>query len=81
MVRPPRVTSSVPTVPEAEDESPYEIFQVEPLWFWNVLELAGLKMVCPVPYWLVMEEGSSLDQTLITKSIQIHSQNARSAYP
>ncbi len=63
MVRPPRVMSSVPTVPEAEDASPYEIFQVEPLWFWNVLDLAGSKLVWPAPYWLVMEEGSSVDHT------------------
>jgi hypothetical protein len=39
----------MPTVPEAEDESPYEICQLDPLWFLKVDDLEGLKMVWPEP--------------------------------
>lgn len=45
MVNPPMVTLSVPTSPEAEDWSPYEIFQVEPVCFLNVDDFLGSKIV------------------------------------
>jgi len=49
----------VPTVPEAEELSPYEICQLDPALFLNVLDLVGSKMV-----WLPAEVvlfGSSVD--------------------
>jgi hypothetical protein len=56
------VTLSVPTLPDAVEESPYAIFQVEPLVALKVEDFFGLKIVCPVP-WLCVELGSSVDQT------------------
>jgi hypothetical protein len=56
------VTLSVPTVPEADDESPYEIFHVDPFCVLNVEDLEGSKIVCPVP-WDWVDAGSSVDQT------------------
>lgn len=64
-LRPPRSTTSVPTSPLADEESPYEIFQVSPSSFLNVLDLEGSKATC----WfeglaeLRMFLGSSVDQT------------------
>lgn len=46
--KPPIETTSVPTVPEADEESPYEIFHVEPVDFLNVEDFFGSKMVWPV---------------------------------
>lgn len=66
MTRPPTLTTSVPTVPEAEEPSPYEIFQDEPEEFWNVLDWVGSKMVWLVPD--VVAEGSSVDQSCTTVS-------------
>jgi len=43
MVKPPIVTLSVPTEPEAPEPSPYVICQVEPSVFWKVLDCVGLK--------------------------------------
>jgi hypothetical protein len=48
ILSPPIVTLSVPTDPEAEEESPYEIFQVSPLEDLNVLDFEESKMVWPV---------------------------------
>jgi hypothetical protein len=45
IVSPPIVTLSVPTVPEAEEESPYEIFQLEPFWFLKVEDFEGSKIL------------------------------------
>jgi hypothetical protein len=51
----------VPTVPDADDESPYWICQVEPELFLNVLDFEELKMVWPLPWdWVLL--GSSVDQ-------------------
>lgn len=47
MARPPTVTTSVPTVPLADDWSPYEICQVLPEASFHVLLLEGSKMVWP----------------------------------
>jgi hypothetical protein len=64
MVSPPSVTLSVPTVPEAEEESPYEIFHEEPELALNVLDLLESKITCPEDFpWLWIEELSSVDQT------------------
>jgi len=60
MTRPPTLTLSVPTVPEAEEPSPYVICHVEPGEFWKVLDLEGSKTVWPV---VGVELGSSVDQT------------------
>jgi hypothetical protein len=62
IVSPPSDTLSVPTVPEAEEPSPYEIFQVEPLDVLKVEDLLESKMVCPL-LWLWVAFGSSVDQT------------------
>lgn len=45
MASPPRVTVSVPTVPEAEEESPYEIFHLDVLEALKVDDFAGSKIV------------------------------------
>lgn len=63
IVRPPIVTLSVPTVPDAELESPYEICQLSPEEVWNVEDLEGSKMVWPDPSWEIIDDGSSVDQT------------------
>lgn len=51
---------SVPTVPDAEELSPYEIFQEDPEVALNVLECLGSKMVWPLAEDTL--EGSSVDQ-------------------
>jgi hypothetical protein len=61
---PPMEILSVPTVPEAEEPSPYEIFQVEPLMALNVEDLVESNIVCPLP-WLWIDWDSSVDQTYI----------------
>lgn len=43
---PPKSSTSVPTSPLADDESPYEIFQVEPSSRLKVLDLVGSKATC-----------------------------------
>jgi hypothetical protein len=45
IVRPPTVTLSVPTVPEAEDWSPYEIFHVDPAILLKLEEFVASKIV------------------------------------
>ena len=70
MTSPPMLTSSVPTVPEAEELSPYEIFQLEPAVFLNVLDFFGSKIV-----WLPLEVvllGSSVDQIYRDVSFHMH---------
>lgn len=62
MASPPRVTVSVPTVPEAEEESPYEICHLEVLEALKVDDFSGLKIVCPVAL-EVVDLGSFVDQT------------------
>lgn len=62
MARPPRETVSVPTVPEAEEESPYEICHLELLAALKVEDFVGSKIVCPVAL-EVVALGSSVDQT------------------
>lgn len=63
MANPPMVTVSVPTVPDAEDPSPYEISQVELLDDLKVEDLAESKIVCaPLP-WAWVAAGRRVDQT------------------
>jgi len=64
MVSLPRVTVSVPTVPEAEEESPYEIFHFALFTTLNDEDLEGSKILCPeaTPLDLVAAERE-VDQT------------------
>lgn len=65
MARPPTVTTSVPTVPLADDWSPYEICQVLPEASFHVLLLEGSKMVWPACLpWVWMLWLRLVDQTL-----------------
>lgn len=64
MARPPRETVSVPTVPEAEEESPYEICHLELLAALKVEDFFGSKIVWPVAL-EVVAVGSSVDQTYL----------------
>lgn len=59
---PPALTTSVPTVPDAVEPSPYWICQVESV-FTKVELLEGSKMLCFVVVPLVTEEGNSVLQT------------------
>lgn len=61
MVNPPIVTLSVPTSPEAEELSPYEIFHCEPVEALKVDDLEGSKIVWPEV--LLIESDNSVDQT------------------
>ena len=54
------MTLSVPTVPDAEELSPYEIFHEEPWVFLKVVDFEESKTVCPV---VLVEDGSSVDQS------------------
>lgn len=62
MTSPPMLTVSVPTVPEAEEESPYEICHLEDLEALKVDDFVGSKIVCPVAL-EVVDLGSCVDQT------------------
>jgi hypothetical protein len=52
----------LPTSPDAEEPSPYEIFQVSPEGSCQELDLDGSKMVWLDPDCWVLD-GSSVDQT------------------
>ena len=67
-LRPPKLTTSVPTSPLADEESPYEIFHVSPSSFLNVLDFEGSKATCcfDASAELRMFLGSSVDQTCIS---------------
>src|SRR5436190_1508851 len=62
MVRPPMMTVSLPTSPDAEDLSPYEIFHVYPRSLLKVDDLDGSKMLWPAPCDFT-RAGSSVDQS------------------
>ena len=49
----------MPTVPEADELSPYEIFHEDPLMFLNVLDLLESKTLWPV---VLIDLASPLDQ-------------------
>ncbi len=50
----------MPTVPDAEELSPSEIFQEEPWVFLNVLDFDGSKTLCPV---VLVDLGNSVDHS------------------
>ena len=55
------MTLSVPTMPDAEEESPYEICHLELFCSLYVEDFVGSKIVWPVPCERTLE-GRSVDQ-------------------
>lgn len=68
------VTVSVPTVPDAEELSPYEIFHVSPEEAFQVLLEDGLKMVWPADFpwdwmlWLRLVDQTQRSEEPVSKS-------------
>ena len=62
MISPPMLSVSFPTMPEAVDPSPYEIFQVASL-FLKVLDLEASKMLCSLLPVSIVLLGSCVDHS------------------